>query len=297
MKVPYKTYFFLLIFSVSVFAQGELTLDSLNNRANTLISRTLGEPEKIEELGKKLETAFKESRSKRQLVYEEEVDSNRNSCPHCPTYMQLTGTINAALQKMKESLKEGEQDAVPIDVNRLNFLFYTVKTRQDDGSFKCDRYRDLTPNLKPTQFDGRFDLMAEDSFKFPFGSELQLLDPKKEEIVYYYRGIGPQKNIIVKAILTKDGGKFQYFYYRPTEKELNPYGLLNLGSEPEEDATVASKKVTNGISADPHAPVDDPSKNKYFSSILLLFTSYKIVDVFELNIPVTRSYFLFAIKK
>ena len=240
----------------SVFALGEASLEKIDSKANTLISQNLGDPTKIEEIGKHLEAAFKESRKKREFVYEEHVDNNRLSCTHCPTYIQLTSSINAALQKMKETLGS-DSEAVATDINRLNFLFYTVKSRQDDGSVKCERFRDVTRDLKPTQFPGRFDLMAEDSFQFPFGSELQLLDPKREEIIYYYRGVGPQRNIVVKAILTKEGGKFQYFYYRPTEDEKNPYRLPSIGTEPEDDdVTLARKKISKQSQEDPK-PADD----------------------------------------
>jgi hypothetical protein len=261
MKVLFTTFFFLLFMNSRAFAFGEASLEKIDSKANTLISQNLGDPTKIEEIGKHLEAAFKESRKKsRVMLFEEHVDNNRLSCTHCPTHFQLTNSINAVLQKMKESLGS-ESDAVATDINRLNFLFYTVKSRQDDGTVKCERFRDITPDLKPTQFPGRFDLMAEDSFQFPYGSELQLLDPTREEIVYYYRGHGPQRNIVVKAVLTKDGGKFQYFYYRPTEDEKNPHRLPSIGAEPEDDDVTLARKVSKPTSQD--TKVVDDGKDRF----------------------------------
>ncbi len=161
-------------------------------------------------------------------------------CSLCPSHLKLTSSINKVLDKMKKNSDVASNEEVPININRLKFLFYTVKTRQEDGSIKCERFRDMTPDLKPTRFEGDMKLMAEDVLKFDGISNVQIMDPKKEEVVYYYRGEGTQKNIIVQAVMDKEGGKFRYYYYRPTEKEKNPYNLPSLGEE--EEGLVTHKK-------------------------------------------------------
>ena len=261
MKTLFAVIFFSQIIHINSYALEDDPVKKIDNKSNSFVSKYLGNPEEIEALGNYLTLATKEAKKKKKPFYQEDVDSNRLACTHCPTHLQLTGSINAVLQKMRKSLEEDNQDSVAVDINRLNFLFYTVKSRQDDGQVKCERFRDMTPNLKPTTFEGRFDLMAEDDFKFPPGSQLQLLDPKSEEIIYYYRGEGPQRNIIVKAMLTKDGGKFQYFYYRPSEKEKNPYGLPSLGPEPaDDDVTILQRVQPQNTNKDEG---EDLSKNKY----------------------------------
>lgn len=194
-----------------------------------------------------------------------EETSGSQDCNHCPKHIQLSSSINKVLEAMKKNPDLVKNDQVPIEINRLRFMFYQVKTRENDGSIRCNRYQDMTPDLRPTTLDGDMNLMAEDVFKFPGVSGLQLMDPKKEEVTYYYRGEGDQKNIIVQAILTKEGGKFRYFYYRPTEKEKNPYNLPSMGDEPA-DATVKKKSYEG-----PKVMLTDQdkidNKNKYQLSV------------------------------
>lgn len=187
----------------------------------------------------------KKTRELRKL--QEEEFNNKPMCSHCPSHLKLTQSINGILDKMRETPELKGNDDIPININHLKFLFYTVKTRTEDGAFKCNRYMDVTPDLTPTKFDGQMQLVAEDAYRFEGVTTVQVLDPSKEEVIYYYRGEGDQKNIIVQAVMGKNGGKFRYYYYRPSEKEKNPYNLPALGESEPADATLKKeKKVSEG---------------------------------------------------
>jgi hypothetical protein len=198
--------------------------------------------EKVEVLGKLIDYKLKE---KVKYLGSESVDNE--DCSHCPKHLQLTDSINKVLEVLRANPVINSTEEVPIAINNLKFLYYTVKMNQVDGTTKCFRYNDITPDLKGTHLDGEMQLMAEDVFKFVGISSVQILDPLKDEIIYYYRGVGDQKNILVQAILNKKGGKFKYFYYRPTELEKNPYNLPSMGVDSETDPTVIKKKVVTSV--------------------------------------------------
>ncbi len=161
---------------------------------------------------------------------EEEINNDK-TCSHCPKYLLLTEQVNKVAQKIAQDPKLSISDELPVNINRLKFLYYTEAMRNENGEIVCKRYMDLTPDLKPTKFDGQFKLIAADALKYEAVTDVQFLNPDVEEVVYYYRGDGDQKDIIVQAIFTKKGGRFRYFKYTPTEKELNPYNLPDLKQE------------------------------------------------------------------
>ncbi|MBC7429418.1 MAG: hypothetical protein H7336_12445 [Bacteriovorax sp.] len=165
------------------------------------------------------------------FLYEETV--NERNCDHCPRHFELASSINKILDVMKKDPNLSENEEIPVHINRLKFLYYVVKVRLPGGGLKCSRYNDYTADLRPTKFDGKMQLMAEDVFKFNSMSSVQVMDPSREEILYYYRGEGEQSNIIVQAELSKKGGKFRYYNYTPTADEKNPYNLPSIDSRSE----------------------------------------------------------------
>lgn len=208
--------------------------------------------ERIKEFVKYIDRRLKAEKAKPQLFRESEI-SARSRCQHCPTHMKLTESVNGILQKLKEDPKLSSAEEVPVSINRLNFLFYTEKARLIDGTVVCNRFLDEAKDLKPTSFPGTMELVMEDIFKFDGISQLQILDPSKEEITYYYRGEGVERNIIVQAILTKEGGKLRYYHYRPTQYELNPYNLPSMGEKEMRDVTKKIESIVLGPEVKPSA--------------------------------------------
>lgn len=228
-------FFFLIFFQASAFAVDLTTFKRIEEKQVEIMNRYGVDTKKLEE---QIDAQDKNS----EFLWEEKIPSTVKTCLHCPAHIKLTSAINKVLDEMKKNPSVAKNTEVPIQINHLKFLFYTVKTREEDGEIRCERFKDFTPDLKGTQFDGQMDLMAQDVFKFDAVTKFQILNPKKEEIVYYYRGTGEQKNIIVQAVLTKEGGAFRYYYYRPTEKEKNPYNLP--GYSPSNDPTAKKKAKT-----------------------------------------------------
>ena len=154
---------------------------------------------------------------------------DESPCTHCPRFLDLTSQVNKIVAKLKTQPDIAKNSVIPSEVNRLKFLYYVVRARVDDGTIKCNRYMDYTPDLRPTSLEGELQLMAQDVFKFDGISHLQVMRPETDEVTYYYRGEGIESNILIQASLTKEGGKLRYYHYEPTTNENNPYNLPDLG--------------------------------------------------------------------
>jgi hypothetical protein len=170
---------------------------------------------------------FKDGSYNYRLNREYEIN-NDHTCVHCPKYLLLTEKVNKVIDKLQNEPNIRDNQELPVKVNKLKFMYYEESLFQEDGKSKCTRFMDYTPDLKPTKFDGQFKLIAEDVLKFNEVSSITYMNPKLDEVVYYYRGEGADKNLIVQAILSKNGGKLRYFRYYPTEQERNPYNLPDL---------------------------------------------------------------------
>lgn len=187
----------------------------------------------IADLWKTLRLELTKKKFNTKLLYEDHL-KEKAPCSHCPKYMELTSQVNKILDELKKQ-PEVENAEVLTSVNDLKFLYYTVKSVQEDGKSKCNRFGDVTTDLKPTRLDGEMKLLARDVFKFDGITTLQVLNPKTEEITYYYRGTGDQSHIIVQAIISKEGGQLRYYHYYPTEEEKNPYNLPDLSGADKEE--------------------------------------------------------------
>lgn len=160
------------------------------------------------------------------MLREEEIRNDR-TCSHCPKYLLLTEEVNKIVDKMANDPKQSSEE-LPVKLTKLKFMFYDQAVRDQDNNVQCKRFLDMTPDFKPTKFDGQFKLLAEDVLKFQAVTDIYYKNPNQEETVYYYRGEGSEKNLIVQAVITKDGGKLRYFRYIPSQQEENPYNLPDL---------------------------------------------------------------------
>lgn len=149
----------------------------------------------------------------------EEIIKSDNTCDRCPKHLLLTEYINNVLEEMAKDPKNNKDGELPVKINNLRFLFYTELSNDLNGKRQCNRYMDFTQNLEPTKFDGQFKLVAEDALKFKSVASVQYMNPNLDEVVYYYRGQAGDKDVVVQAIMNKNGGRFRYFRYTPTEKE------------------------------------------------------------------------------
>jgi hypothetical protein len=186
--------------------------------------------------------------------FEKEEAINAKSCGHCPVHLLLAEQINDVVETMAKDPKAPAE--LPVKINRLKFLYYTVAMKEINGKKDCKRYMDYTPDLKPTRFDGQFRLMAEDVLSFSKVNSFQYINPEMEEVIYYYRGEGSEKNIVVQAIMNKEGGKFRYYRYTPTAAETNPYNLPDMSSvdAPEKAQSTGNEALSSSTAAAPGTP-------------------------------------------
>lgn len=212
----------LILIFVSIMASQPIKLnafDLLNNNPR------MGELEGF------VEQANQKKEANAALKYKlerEDVLNKDDSCIHCPKHLLLTEHINKMLDKMAHDPKMDLGNEVPVKINHLKFMFFTQALIDKDGNRHCRRLMDVTPDLKPTKFDSQFKLIAEDALRFSAVSTIQYMNPEMDEMVYYYRGEGAESDIVVQAILTKDGGKFRYFRAVGEDKHTNPYNLPDL---------------------------------------------------------------------
>lgn len=211
----------------------------------------------LEVLMAKVNTAKKEGIPDYRYKFErEEILKSDDSCRHCPKHLLLTEQINKALEKMSKDPKTHLGNEIPVKINKLKFMYYEQAIENKNGQRDCLRFMDLTPDLRPTKFDGQFKLLAEDVLRFNSVTDIQYMNPQLDELVYYYRGEGSEKNLVVQAILTKEGGRFRYFRYTPTEGENNPYNLPDLDQryvntdEPDSKAQALDKGNLDNILMD-----------------------------------------------
>lgn len=214
----------------------------------------------LSEQYKKVQTELKNGGYAAKLLKEQNL-KDESPCTHCPRYVDLTAQVNKIVTKLKDDPAVKSHDELPVEINRLKFLYYTVRMQDTEGNFKCHRYQDVTPDLKPTRFDGEMQLMAQDVFKFPGITQLQVLRPETDEVTYYYRGEGDQKDIIIQAVLTKEGGHFRYYKYTPSVEEKNPYNLPDLGNGQVEKKAVSpvAAVIQNELLSDDQAPAEKSS--------------------------------------
>lgn len=224
----FVTFLFAFLMTNSIWAIGPEPLSSFNEPfvPGVLASQKALTPEEFDARKNRvldlLKEAEKQSRNKAEYLFEDKT-ARADGCAHCPRFFDLTDSVNKVLEELKKKPEIIADEEIPLSINRLRFLYYLVQSREDNGQIKCKRYLDTTVDLRPTKFEGEMQLIVEDVFKFDGISQVQILTPGTDEVTYYYRGEGAQKNVIVQAILNKDGGKFRYYYLH--EANTNPYNL------------------------------------------------------------------------
>lgn len=88
----------------------------------------------MDEINQIVKLAWDEEKKRPEKLYEEEISSS--ACITCPGHMQLVRQINKVLEEMRKDPGLEKNEEIPININRLNFLYYTIKTRTEDGGSK-----------------------------------------------------------------------------------------------------------------------------------------------------------------
>jgi hypothetical protein len=146
-----------------------------------------------------------------------------NGCSTCQNYLNLSGDVNKILSKIEINDKDKVADfnSSKLALNRLSFLYYTVKYEMTDGHTLCQKHGNFT-RTNTNEFPGTFRLLAEEAFDLPNVNEVQYIPEGGKEVVYLYRGVGEEKNKVYEVHMLANGKAMIRFYrYSPSSAELN----------------------------------------------------------------------------
>ena len=207
-----------------------LCLISLNLNAQALkktvlgntVSKDLEEQIKDPEINKRAKAFDKAIEDQQRLMYDPdsraklraERSFEDQNCMGCPTYLTLIKNVNDAIGKIKiDSIPEDNKRI--INVTKLNFMYYVAKANNQDGTVSCNQHTKIDFfDLK--QFKrGKLNLMAEKALVLPDITDVQWYDKESDEVHYYYRGSGSEKNVVIEVIMYKNKpALMRYFEYQ-----------------------------------------------------------------------------------
>jgi hypothetical protein len=152
-----------------------------------------------------------------------------NTCVGCPSYLSLIRNVNDAIDKMKIDSVADDNKRV-INVTKLNFMYYVAKYQNENGSVKCNQHNALDFVSLREFKNGSLNLVAEKALALPHITDVQWHDKESDEVHYYYRGTGSEKNIVVEVILYKNKpAVMRYYEYK------DGIQLPRMGSSKEDD--------------------------------------------------------------
>lgn len=168
------------------------------------------------------------------LIYEKNIDAK--PCGHCPKYLNLTLAVNEIVEKVKADQNVARSNEALIQLNKLKFLYYVVRSENDQGEISCSKLgeRDY---FNPSKLDGNFNMLSETMIKMPEVTDMQYIPKGKEEVYYYYRGEGDKSNVVIEVLMKQDGtARMRYYDF---DSHQGPFGntLPSLGSASERPVT------------------------------------------------------------
>lgn len=144
------------------------------------------------------------------LFYETSVD--KKPCPHCPKYLNLTLAVNKIVEKAKADKDIALENETFIQLNKLKFLYYVIRSETEDGGVKCNKFGDT--QIIPAKLDGNFKMLSETIIKLSDVTDFQYIPKGEDDIYYYYRGEGANANVIIEVKMNKDGSsRLRYYEY------------------------------------------------------------------------------------
>ena len=138
------------------------------------------------------------------LVYENNVDAK--PCTHCPKYLNLTMAVNDIVEKVQKEDKTSsvsDSNEQMLQLNKLKFLYYVVRTENNEGEISCQKFGDRN-YFKPTKLEGNFKMLSDTMIKMSNVTDIQYLPRGQDEVYYYYRGEGDKSNILIEVVMNKD---------------------------------------------------------------------------------------------
>jgi hypothetical protein len=212
---------FLILISTSTFADTALTTrlrknatyDKVYSKVDTTASDST-----VSEFSDKVTIAFQEQKklesdpnSRAQMYYQEDV--NAKPCPSCPKYLDLILQVNKIVEKSKDASVQ-ENNEKMISLTKLKFLYYTVKSTDEDNNITCKTYNPMLPGERRNYERGSLSLAAEQALSLPDVNNVQLYEGKGKEVHYYYKGEGNEADNVIEVVMMPDGkAVIKYYKY------------------------------------------------------------------------------------
>lgn len=149
------------------------------------------------------------------LNYQANVDAK--PCSHCPKYLNLTLEVNKIVEKAKEDKDPAVENDAFIQLSKLKFMYYVVRSEAEQGETKCQQINPVL-DLNPQKMDGQFKVIKDVIVRLPEMTDFQYYPNGKDEVYYYYRGEGANANIIIEVVMNKDGtAKLRYYEFEAND--------------------------------------------------------------------------------
>ncbi|MEA9357833.1 hypothetical protein SHI21_16500 [Bacteriovorax sp. PP10] len=209
----------LIIFSTSVFAETALTNRlRKNDTYDKLYSKidTTSSDSNVSDFSSKVTAAFEAQKelestesSRAKLYYQEDVDAK--PCASCPKYLDLVLQVNQIVEKTKDTSVQNANEKM-VALTKLKFLYYTVKSTDEDNNVTCKTYNPMLPSEKKSYERGSLSLAAEQALALPDVNSVQLYEGKGKEVHYFYKGEGNEADNVVEVVIMPDGKSIIKYY-------------------------------------------------------------------------------------
>lgn len=226
---------FILLFSLIFIAQisslvaADLETTLNRNQSYKSFSDNLNKNQEARKVAEQLKLKLGEGPAQEpKLIFEDKVDDK--PCAHCPKFLNLTNEVNKIVAKIKVSDSIIEANEQLIQVNKLKFLYYVVRSESDTGEVNCKK-RGEKDNLKSPMIDGQIKTVTETIMNISAVTDVQFIPKGNEEVYYYYRGEGARSNVIIEVKMNKDGtSRMRYFDYQARDGSSRNHNLPELSS-------------------------------------------------------------------
>lgn len=209
----------LIIFSTSAFADTALTNRLRKNdtydKAYSKIN-TSSTDANVGDFSSKVTAAFEAQKelestesSRAKLYYQEGVDAK--PCTTCPKYLDLVLQVNKIVEKTKDTSIQNANEKM-IALTKLKFLYYTVKSADEDNNVTCRTYTQMLPSEKKSYERGSLSLAAEEALALPDVNSVQLYEGNGKEVHYFYKGEGNEADNVVEVVIMPDGKSIIKYY-------------------------------------------------------------------------------------
>lgn len=209
----------VFIFSTTAFADTALTTrlrkndsyDQIYEKVHSSgsdpeIAAASAKAQEAWEAQKKLE---EDPNARAKMYYQENVDAK--PCSSCPRYLDLILEVNKIVEKTKdESVQSANEKMVAL--TKLKFLYYTVKSTDEDNNVTCKTYSPMLPGERSSYERGSLTLAAEQALALPDVNSVQFYEGRGKEVHYYYKGEGAEANNVVEVVIMPDGKAIMKYY-------------------------------------------------------------------------------------